>query len=188
MSLPYDPASLLAAHPPKLRHAHKRLAFELACPPGAVHRGPIVLTRWATPALPSIVELAATELLAMPGYYDYAGPDAGTWHVNFADPQLFCAYGSALLAQDELQAVEHPVLGSLREALLAEGQPAVTEEAGRPTPVLVLGVERRCVLATAPDREAVKSPRLRISRSNSAIGRVTAALLPSGRARASRSS
>ncbi|HEY0988545.1 MAG TPA: hypothetical protein VGD80_15880 [Kofleriaceae bacterium] len=29
----YDPAELLAAHPPKLRHPHKRLVFELACPP-----------------------------------------------------------------------------------------------------------------------------------------------------------
>jgi hypothetical protein len=39
------------------------------------------------------------------------------WHVNFADPQLFVAYGSQLLAQDELQAAEHPLLGSIREAL-----------------------------------------------------------------------
>jgi hypothetical protein len=29
----YDPVSLLSAHPPKLRHPHKRLVFELACPP-----------------------------------------------------------------------------------------------------------------------------------------------------------
>jgi hypothetical protein len=150
----YEPGALLAAHPPILRDRNKRLAFELACPPDAIHRGPIVLTRWAAAALPEQVELAPTAIEVVPGYYDYAGIDEGVWHVNFADPQLFVAYGSALLAQDELQAVEHPLLGSLREALLAEGQPALTEDNLVPTPVLVAGVERRCTLETGPDLDA----------------------------------
>ena len=94
-------------------------------------------------------ELHATELEAMPGYYEYAGGDAATWHVNFADPFLFVAYGSRLLAQDELQCVEHPALGSIREAL---GEHALTEQDNMATPVLIAGVERRCVLATAPNR------------------------------------
>src|SRR6185503_8681975 len=125
-------AELLAAHPPKLRHPHKRLVFELACPSGAEHAGSIELTRWAAAALPAARELAATEAAATSGHYEYETRD-GVWHVNFADPALFYAYGSALLAQDELQAAEHPVLGSLREALLAERLPALTEENGRPT-------------------------------------------------------
>ncbi len=33
------------------------------------------------------------------------------WHVNFADRHLFVAYGSPLMAQDEIQCMEHPVLG-----------------------------------------------------------------------------
>jgi hypothetical protein len=90
----------------------------------------------------------------MPGHYDYAGDDRGVWHVNFADPQLFVAYGSPLLAQDELQAAEHPVLGAIREALIAEGQPARTEQDGAATPVLVIGAERRCTIETAPDLDA----------------------------------
>jgi len=150
----YDPGALLAAHPPILRHPHKRMLFDLACPPGAVHRGPIALTRWSAAALPARATLAPTEIAVVPGYYDYAGREDGVWHVNFADPQLFVAYGSALLAQDELQCVEHPLLGSLREALLAEGQPAVTEKDLQPTPVLIAGVERRCTFETAPDFEA----------------------------------
>jgi len=149
----YDPAELLAAHPPKLRHPHKRLVFELACPSGAMHAGAIELTRWAAAALPATRELAQTEVVAMSGHYEYETRD-GVWHVNFADPALFCAYGSALLAQDELQAAEHPLLGSVREALVAEGQPANTEEEAGPTPVLVAGVERRCAIATAPDAAA----------------------------------
>jgi hypothetical protein len=142
----YDPAALLAAHPPVLKHPHKRMLFELTCPPGAVHAGRIVLTRWSTLALPERVELAPTQVIAMPGVYDYSGDPTGVWHVNFADPQLFVAYGSALLAQDELQAAEHPALGALREALLAEGHPARAEVNGEATPVLVMGVERRCAL------------------------------------------
>ncbi len=150
----YEPAVLLYEHPPVLRHPHKRLMFELACPPGAVHSGRVELTRWRALPLPTAVALAPTEVLPVPGSYDYAGDDAGVWHVNFADPQLFVGYGSRLLAQDELQAAEHPVLGSLQEALLYEGLPARTEDDGEPTPVLVAGVERRCALDTGVDRAA----------------------------------
>jgi hypothetical protein len=146
----YDPAELLRSHPPVLRHPHKRLVFDLACPRGAAHAGRIELTRWGAASLPSRADLAPVQVALVPGYYDYAGDDAGVWHVNFADPSLFVAYGSPLLAQDELQAAEHPLLGCLREALKAEHQPALTEEDRAPTPVLVAGVERRCAIDTAP--------------------------------------
>ncbi len=56
-----------------------------------------------------------------------------------------------LFAQDEIQVAEHPSLGSLREAIVAEGRPATTIANGRPTPVLVLGAERRLSLQTAPE-------------------------------------
>jgi hypothetical protein len=149
----YDPTELLAAHPPRLRHPHKRLVFELACPAGAVHAGAIELTRWAAAALPATLALAATEVVPSSGHYAYETRDA-LWHVNFADPHLFCAYGSPLLAQDELQAAEHPLLGSLREALLAEGHAAQTEDDTGPTPVLVAGAERRCAIDTGPNAAA----------------------------------
>jgi hypothetical protein len=72
------------------------------------------------------------------GYYDYRPIfDTGVgveWHVNFADPNLFYAYGSVFFAQDEIQVAEHPILGSLREAIVAEGRPATTMANGRPTP------------------------------------------------------
>jgi hypothetical protein len=150
----YSSAVLLDEHPPVLRHPHKRLVYELACPPGTVHSGRLELTRWRALPLPATAGLSPTELLVVPGYYDYSGDDAGVWHVNFADPQLFVAYGSPLLAQDELQAAEHPVLGALREALLYEGLPARTEANDEATPVLVVGAERRCAIDTAPDRAA----------------------------------
>ena len=152
--LDIDAADLARRHPPRLRHAHKELVYGLACPPERPLAGRIGYRRFAALSLPEQRTLRPCEVAVRPDVYDYA-PGAGTvWHVNFADPQLFVAYGSALLAQDELQALEHPALGPLREALLAARMQALTEERGEPTPVLVTGVERRCVLDTAPDYDA----------------------------------
>ncbi len=88
--------------------------------------------------------------------YDYVPVAEGAveWHVNFADPSLFVAYGGSLFAQDEMQVAEHPSLGALREALRSRKWPAKTAENGRPTPVLVRSVERRCRVAT--DRNAAE--------------------------------
>lgn len=84
--------------------------------------------------------------------YDYSPAlresRAVEWHVNFADPNLFVAYGSGLFAQDEMQVAEHPVLGALKEALISQGNSARTEENGRPTPILITGAERLCRVAT----------------------------------------
>ena len=75
--------------------------------------------------------------------------------MNFADPDLFVAYGSSLLAQDELQVAEHPILGSLREALDEMGKSAKTvDEQYRPTPIIVSGVQRRCAIDTLPNAKA----------------------------------
>jgi hypothetical protein len=110
-------------------------------------------------ALPATVDpaRAADLLVVRDGFFDYQ-PLAGAqpaieWHLNFADPNLFYAYGWAMFAQDEIQVAEHPVLASLREALVAEGLPARTVAAGRPTPVLVMGAERRVRIATDPRAE-----------------------------------
>jgi hypothetical protein len=153
----FDADALMKAQPPRFRHANKRLVYELACPPS----GPpdeaaarLVYTRWASLPLPEECLLTPCELVVLPEVYDYAPAAATVWHVNFADPQLFVAYGSPLLAQDELQVLEHPVLGSLRETLLAEKLPALTEEHGAATPILITGVPRRCALELAPDPEA----------------------------------
>src|SRR5688572_11742631 len=103
----YAPAALLSLYPPALRHPNKQLVFDLACASDSVHTGLVELTRWAAMPLPDKVELAATDIAVVPDVYDY-GADTGVWHVNFADPELFVAYGSSLLAQDELQCAEHP--------------------------------------------------------------------------------
>lgn len=151
---------LMEQHPPVWHHPNKQLVFTIACAPGSRPQGTINYTRWGAMPLPAEIDVRAADGLVEPreDAYDYAptlsDPGAVEWHVNFADAHLFVAYSSGLFAQDEMQVAEHPALGSLREALLVREFPALTVEAGRPTPVLVMGVERRCAVAT--DRNAAE--------------------------------
>lgn len=157
----YQAAELVRQHPGVLRNENKQVVFAIACPAGAVHSGRLEYSRWPEIPLPLPREVgpvsAARLAVVRDGFFDYCpvlDPGVGVeWHVNFADPNLFYAYGSALFAQDEIQVAEHPVLGSLREALVAEGQPTTTIANGRPTPVLVMGAERRVRIETARGAE-----------------------------------
>jgi len=153
----YVTATLMAEYRPAWHHPNKRIVFEITCPPGAAHGGRLAYSRWTAMPLPTSLELTTVTRLVrvQDGFYDYApslDPGEGIeWHVNFADPHLFVAYASSLFAQDEMQAAEHPALGAMRQALVADGLAAVTVERGEPTPVLVMGAERRCRVATDPD-------------------------------------
>jgi len=153
----FDAAELVALHPPLLWNPNKRVVFQVACPRGSSARGRIAYSQWPAMTLPETVDLRrAAQLVEGRGdVYDYApamtDPQAVEWHVNFADPHLFVGYGSGLFAQDEMQVAEHPALGSLKEALEARRCPVRTVASGRPTPVLVMGVERRCRVDTTPN-------------------------------------
>ena len=62
---------------------------------------------------------------------------------------MFVAYESELLAQDEIQVEEHPILGSIREMLISKKCYAETiDDDGKPAPVKVTGVQRTCVIDT----------------------------------------
>ncbi len=149
----WDAAALVAAHPPRFTHPNKLAVYDVACPPGAAHRGTVTVSRWAPATLPAAVGARAA-IEERPGYYAYGTSAAGTitWHQNFADPVLFGFHAGALFAQDEMQVTEHPALASVRSALVAEGH-GWTADARGPTPVLVAGVERRCAVDTAPALE-----------------------------------
>jgi hypothetical protein len=155
----FDGAVLMARHPPRVHNANKQIVLDIACPPGAVHRGTIGCTRWAAMALPErLGPVPVDPAQSVPGFFDYRplldGDDVVEWHLNFADPDLFAYYGGGLLAQDEMQVAEHPALGALREALVAAGVEPRTDGPDGPTPVLVTGVERRVSIETNPDPAA----------------------------------
>jgi hypothetical protein len=151
--LAFDAATLMAEHPPVLRHTNKLVVYNVACGEGCTHSGTLGYTRWAAMPLPErLVPGGPERIESRPTILDYQPaadvPGAVEWQVNFADPLLFYAYGSGLFAQDEMQSAEHPVLGSLVEALHRGADRAVTEDDSGPTPVLVTGAERRVHVAT----------------------------------------
>ena len=152
--LEVESATLAADFPPVLRDRNKQVVHSICCPEGCVHNGRIHYSRWPALPLPERVDVtgALDRVVLRENLYDYKPAwregKSLEWHVNFADPHLFVAYGSSLFAQDEMQVAEHPILGSLREAILSRGLAALTVEDGSPTPVLVVGAERRCMVKT----------------------------------------
>ncbi len=160
-SVEFAADALTREHPPRFRNDNKRLVHAIACPEGATHRGAIRCTRWRALSLsPLAWPGSRCELEVHEGVFDYGAESESRgvpWTMNFAHSDLFCAYGGHPFAQDEIQVAEHPALASLREALLARlmGPGDATDEllpctvaAGQPTPVLIAGVERRCVVET----------------------------------------
>ncbi|MDQ5910948.1 MAG: cat protein [Pseudomonadota bacterium] len=154
-----DTASMTAEYPPRWRHPNKQRVYEIACPPGSRHHGQIQLSRWCDFPLPGTLPntpSAVFEISESLFQYELALPGTTAWYLNFAHHDLFVAYGSPLLAQDELQVAEHPTLGSLREALQARSITPLTVENGKPTPMLIKGIERRCCIATDANAEQLR--------------------------------
>ncbi len=152
----YDTGRLIEDFPPRWQHENKKSVFEIACSSGFPFQGEIDYARWGAIPLPERVEMYS-HFSVVPGYFNYFPPAAEIveWHLNFADRHLFVAYRSALMAQDELQVAEHPILGSLREALISQGRtPETLDDQGAPTPITITGVQRRCSIDTSPDSQA----------------------------------
>jgi hypothetical protein len=155
----YNVQDLIRNYPVKLNHKYKKLVYKIACPESSIHGGDITVSRWKAMQIESmsLTTKDKSEIEMRSGYFTYDRNDRSAeieWHLNFADAYLFFAYGSPLLAQDELQVAEHPALASVREALLAQGMTALTVEDNLPTPIIIKGVERRCLIATNPDPDA----------------------------------
>jgi len=148
----FNAQDAITKYPPQLSDRNKQILFDISSPPGASHSGTISFSRWNPMALPETVRRGAArpDFQLRTDFFDY-GPssrDSLIWHLNFAHNDLFRFYGGSLFAQDEIQVAEHPVLASLRHGLLDVGINPLTVENGVPTPVLAMGVERRCRVST----------------------------------------
>ncbi len=150
-----DGESLFKKFPPVLHDDNKLIVFEIAKSSGCPFNGNISYRRWRHSVLPKCIEDHRLEFSAHPDVFQYAeqkDPKIVEWHLNFADPDLFVAYGSELLAQDEIQVAEHPILGSIREILISQKRYAETlDDDGNPTPITITGAQRRCVINTQPN-------------------------------------
>lgn len=149
--LELDLPTLMSKRPPAWKHPHKQAIYERMLREGGNPQGTLRYTRWNLVPLAGEMPQHACVVETPAGFYRYAESGRGIWHVNFADPRLFAAYGSSLMAQDEWQALEHPVLGSLREALLYDEHPALTRQDGVSTPVLVMNAPRQCAIDLTGD-------------------------------------
>jgi hypothetical protein len=152
----FPAVQLLHDFPPRWRDRNKLAVWEISGA-GMPFAGTLDYACWPARSLPGNAT-GPGPFLIRDGVFDYPPePDRDTvsWHLNFADTMLFGFYEGSLLAQDELQVAEHPALGSLRDALKAQGRAGRTEdEQGHPTPVTVAGVQRRCVIQTGADPAA----------------------------------
>lgn len=150
----FEAQKLFDSFPPRLFNANKKVVWEKASPKGSLHSGTLSVSRWQKMPIPETFEDNSVLFEIRPGFFDY-GPvekPRDAWYLNFAHHDLFCAYGAGHFAQDEIQVAEHPILGSLREALKTSGIKPLTVEHGKPTPILIRGVERRCSISTSPDK------------------------------------
>ena len=151
---------IASAYPPQFHHANKQRLYNYVCPAGCRHHGNLSFTRWRSLTLPTSFRPADfhTKLEVRQGFYGYE-PASGNqravdWYVNFAHYDLFCSYGLGVFAQDEIQVAEHPILASLREALVSSVAKPLTVENGVPTPILIMGAERRCSVNTDRNEKA----------------------------------
>jgi hypothetical protein len=157
----FDAQNIIDAHPPKIKNTNKKIVYQIACPPNSIQNGRLTFARWRTMPLPSIdLDLNYQTIFEeRSSYFEYEPLSENNnqveWYLNFSHADLFCAYGFAVFAQDEIQVAEHPVLASLREALLSAKIEPLTVERGMPTPITIRNVERRCSISTDinPDRE-----------------------------------
>jgi hypothetical protein len=110
----FETHELVATYPPKLRDRNKKVVYRLACPPGSTHRGRLLCTRWQAMPLPEPLPVgpAKTVVESREDVFRYEPAPEGNWavewYLNFAHYDLFCAYGGAAFAQDEMQVPSIP--------------------------------------------------------------------------------
>ncbi len=147
----FDLVDLAARFPARFTNPNKRLFLQVV--EGPPIPGVIEAARWETAHLPSRRGEGRPEVVARLGYFTYDVPDTESethWHLNFANFDLFSAYAGSLLAQDEMQVLEHPDLARVRHALEGEGLSTLVKDQRLPTPFTLMGVPRRGAIDTAP--------------------------------------
>ena len=148
--LVWETRALLRHHPPRFRHPNKEAVYGLVRDTPV--EGRIRVQRWANQFPERLGPAPAVEVQEGPfAYDDPPTSETVVFYPNFADYDLFGYWDGPLLAQDELQVLEHPVLGAVREALVAGRHATFTVDgSGRSTPFTLMGVPRQVALDLTP--------------------------------------
>jgi hypothetical protein len=152
----WNAKELMDSVSPRFSSPNKKLMFDLAFNSPSSPPGAIGYTRWRHRPLPERFDAVQprVNVVEQAGFFDYLHDRKGNtvhWHLNFANNDVFGAWATSLLAQDELQVVEHPTLIALRLSAKRAGISMYCLEDGNPTPILITNIERRLQLATAPN-------------------------------------
>ena len=148
----FNVASLLGEEQVAWSDSNKAFAASLFDVNPADLTGDIVLKVWPEMKLPQQVTFECG-FKVEEEFFDYSSDEEHfDWYLNFADYDLFGFYNSSLMAQDELQVFEHPILAQLRNKLLSlDFFPETVDDNLRPTPITVEGAYRVCAVDTRPD-------------------------------------
>lgn len=156
-----DASELVKDYPSDWYHEHKHKLFELTSLDKNLPSGTVLVSRYQALRIPSDLPATDMKIVCIDKMFDYTNieRESKSWYLNFADGDLFNNYGSALLAQDELQVAEHPILANVLEYLRQQSKqdsrydPNTRDydvKPNPPTPVLIEGAERRIYLNTLP--------------------------------------
>lgn len=144
-------------------HKHKQKLYQLTQLESNPPKDKIIVSKYKKISLPSKVISMKIAVKVVNHMFDYKGVENSykQWHINFADEILFNHYGSSLMAQDELQVAEHPLLANVSEMLYelskkdSKFKPITKDYDIVPniaTPILIEGVERRIAINTSPNK------------------------------------
>jgi len=148
----FDAKTLYKDYPIKWDNPNKQIVFD-RCFDSDKIKGKIDFKVWNKTELPTKLSFKEIDFQILNGIFDYKDnsklQNEIHWYLNFADPDLFISYNTDLMAQDEIQVLEHPILGSIREYLLDHDFfPETVDMAGNPTPVTITNVQRFCHVNT----------------------------------------
>lgn len=156
-----DAPRIVKDYPADWYHEHKQKLYQLTSLEANPPAGKVLISRYSKLAMPKQVMFGKmkVEISEMMFQYSKSKKDLKSWYVNFADGDLFNNYGSPLMAQDELQVAEHPILANVLELLFtlskedSKYDPNTRDydiKSNPPTPILIEGAERRISIDTLP--------------------------------------
>lgn len=156
VSIALDIQDLIKNYPPEYSCENKKIKYEEAL---AIHKsqtGTIGVSRWKFEGDGKAFVKNDVKATLCDGYFTYDDEDTEekkVYYLNYADPNLFGYYDGSLFAQDEIQTLEHPLLGSVMEYIDKNETPvlrSLTEEKGEPTPYIVEGAPYWLKVTTNP--------------------------------------
>ncbi|MCR5763901.1 MAG: hypothetical protein K6G00_11025 [Treponema sp.] len=139
---------LLKNYPPEYGNPSKKSKYEEALSIHKGQNGKITISRWKLNDKKDSSQLIKHNLTCSVSneyfkYEDVSTEDKMVFYLNYADPNLFGYYDGDLFTQDEIQTLEHPLLGSVMEYIDKNETDVLrsrTEEKGEPTPYVVENV------------------------------------------------